>query len=323
MGEFDFIAEHLVSLAGQEALDLKDDVAVWQPPPKTDAVITMDTIVEGVHFPEGKFDAGIARKLIRVNVSDLTAKGADARGYFMSLALPKWVGEDELANFCAGLARDQQEYGLKLWGGDTTRTKSACVLTATMIGTVPKGKTIHRSTAKTGDLICVTGTIGDGFLGLKTLLNQIGGKHLKGENWLASYHIPNPPFAARRAIRKHASAALDVSDGLIADAGHLALASGVGIELFLGTIPLSSETRAWLLSQPKLQEARAALASGGDDYQALMTVPSKKLPALQSACERDGVVVTVIGKTTKGEGVKCLDSLGGEIMVDKAGYTHF
>jgi len=336
MDEFDFIAKYLSALAGPEGLDLKDDVAVWKVPKGLEVVISMDTLVAGVHFPDiedgGKFDAQTAEKLIRVNISDLVAKGADPVGYFLSLALSEHVDEEALKDFCQGLASAQSYYGIKLWGGDTTRTKGRNVLTVTMVGTVPIGKTVLRAGAQIGDLICVTGHIGDSYLGLKTVLNQMDGFGSQSEYWENAYYLPNPPFALRRAVRKYATAALDISDGLLADAGHIADVSGVGMDIFLTTIPLSAASTRWVLGEADHQKARAELATGGDDYQILMCVSERKISALKKQAAKAGIVLTVIGKVTDvsscsggsgGSGVKCRDSQGNEVAVSKPGYTHF
>ncbi|MEE9271673.1 MAG: thiamine-phosphate kinase [Robiginitomaculum sp.] len=324
MGEFDFIAKHLVKLAGSEALDLKDDVAIWPLSlEQQDAVITMDTIVEGVHFPNGKFDAQLAQKLIRVNISDLVAKGASPLGYFLSLTLPSWVKEEALIDFCKGLAKDQNKYGLVLWGGDTTSTRSDCVLTITMIGTNSLGQTVLRSKASAGDYICVTGTIGDGYLGLKSIYNQLDSAEYEGDEWARLYTVPQPPFEARNIIKQYAKSALDISDGLIADATHLARASKVGIDIDLEKIPLSRSTTLWLNSHPDKYYALTALVNGGDDYQVLMTVNARNWVTMRIACEAVGISCTRIGTITDGDGVRCFDKKGVEIPITFPGYTHF
>lgn len=323
MDEFGFIAKYLSGLAGPEGLDLKDDAAVWTPPKGLDVVISMDTQVEGVHFPEGKFDAQTAEKLIRVNISDLVAKGADPIGYFLSLTLSEHVDEIALEDFCQGLARGQSTYAIKLWGGDTVRSRGKNVLTMTMIGTVAAGKTVLRAGAKPGDLICVTGNIGDSYLGLKTLLNQMDDFGSQSTFWQQAYHMPNPPFALRKDIGKYAVAALDISDGLLADAAHIADVSGVGMDIFLTTIPLSTASTKWVLGEASHQQARLQLATGGDDYQVLICVSERKISGLKRQANKAGIILTIIGKVTNGSGVKCRDSQGKAIPVDKPGYTHF
>ncbi len=317
MDEFAFIAKYLTGLSGPQALDLKDDAAVWTPPQGMDMVMSMDSIVEGVHFPSGKFDEQIAQKLLRINISDLVAKGAKPTGYFLSLSLPKRIGEPELAKFCHGLALDQDKYDLQLWGGDTTRCQGECVLSITIIGVVPTGKAVLRSGAKVGDIVCVSGTIGDAYLGLETVFERIGKSEFSPylEN---AYHLPNPPFDMRKTIQEYAHAAIDVSDGLIADAQHIAQASSVGIEINIWDVSLSEAAKLWVSGQND-SIARLALLTNGDDYQTLMTMTeSNYLTVLY-----EGHKLTRIGKVVARTGVKCLDNNGTEIPIAKTGYTHF
>ena len=322
MDEFGFIAKYLSGLAGREALDLKDDAAVWTPPKGYDAVISMDTLVEGVHFPDEKFDRQIAHKLVAVNVSDLTAKGADPIGYFMSLTLRKDISENELRDFCDGLAAAQSLYGLKLWGGDTTRGGDKNVLSITIIGTVPNGQTVTRAGAQIGDVLCVTGTIVDSYLGLQRVLGSDAGSQVDA-SCVHVYHEPNPPFALRHTIRAYAHGAVDVSDGLLADAGHLAQASGVAIDISLAEIPLSAAATTWRDGLDNQQDALIKLATGGDDYQTLMAVPPANLELLQAQAKKTQTQLKVIGLVKKGAGVRCLDTQGREVQVYKQGYTHF
>lgn len=315
MGEFEFIAEYLARIAGPEALDLKDDVAIWTPPSGLDVVISMDTLVEGVHFPNGKFDGELAQKLIRVNVSDVVAKGADPVGYFLSLCLPSNISSSALEDFCSGLECDQNLYGMKLWGGDTTRSDGVCVLSATIIATLPSHKTVRRSGAQPGDVLCVSGTIGDAYLGLQIVQGGLD----EQMHWLQRYHVPDPPYALRAQMRTYASAALDVSDGLIADARHLAKASNVGLEIDLQAIPVSEITRVWLSEQKDEIQARISLATGGDDYQVLLALS----PTHYQQAVHANMPITKIGIVTKGADVVCHDGQGNEIAVQKTGYTHF
>ncbi len=323
MDEFGFIAEHLAKLAGAEALELKDDVALFSPPKAQQIVISTDTLVEAVHFTKGQFDADLAAKLIAVNVSDIIAKGAKPIGYTLSLALGKTIGEADLVEFVSGLAKAQQDYGLKLWGGDTTKTKGQTVLTLTIFGLIPTGKTVLRAGAKQGDLLCVSGTIGNAYLGLKCVQGKMPLALLKTRRWLQAYKTPKPPFALYEALRKYANAAIDISDGLIADAAHLARASNVAAEIYLTTIPLSSDTSGWVLCQDDNIAARVKLATGGDDYQLLFSISQKYLPKLLKQAEAFDIAITAIGKITRGSGVVCLDSKGKLIKIDRPGYTHF
>ena len=323
MDEFGFIAVYLSCLAGPEGLDLKDDAAVWKPPAGFDAVISMDTLVEGVHFPQDKFDAQIAQKLIAVNVSDIIAKGADPLGYFLSLSLPKKTDLEALKDFCSGLDAAQYDYEVKLWGGDTTRTDGPLTMSVTMIGTVPTGKAVLRTGAKIGDFVCVTGNIGGSYLGLKTLLKQIDTEVYPTKFWVNKYHTPRPAFEFRAGVRTYANAAIDISDGLLADAEHLARASGVCIDINLPAIPLSTISTAWVSAQPDQQVARLELATGGDDYQVLMCVSEAQIPALKKQAALRKINLAVIGKVISGAGVTCRGSDGEVIPVTEPGYRHF
>jgi thiamine-monophosphate kinase len=325
MDEFGFIAGYLAKLSGEEALDLKDDVAVWNPPVGMDAIFSMDTIVEGVHFPMGKFDGEVAQKLLRVNLSDLVAKGADPVGYMLSLSIPTGKSSDELAVFCSGLGDFQALFSLKLWGGDTTVTNGPGVYSATIVGIVPKGETVLRRGAKAGDILCVTGTIGDAYLGLKTALKQIDMDTFKPyiPIWSRAYHLPDPPYQLRHSIRELATASLDVSDGLIADACHLAKASQVRLNIELENIPLSGASKKWVDAQPDPINALISLATGGDDYQVLMCLPEAGVDELLSHAVALGTNLTPIGHVSKGEGVICTGSAGDIIDIETPGYTHF
>ena len=325
MDEFEFIAEHLAHLAGDEALDLKDDVAIWTPPAGIDAVISMDTLVEGIHFPTGKFDANLAQKLLAVNISDLTAKGADAIGYFLSLSTSRSINAAQLRDFCVGLHAAQNRYSLSLWGGDTTKSDQNTVLTMSIIGGVKHGMAVLRSNANVGDILCVTGFIGDAYLGLKIELKQLSGVLSESQlhNLNEAYHLPCPPYEFRNEIQQFATAALDVSDGLIADAGHLARASDVGLEINLCAIPLSDAARNWLSIQKRKLKALQQLVTGGDDYQTIMSISASDFDTARSLAEDKGVKLTEIGRVIEGKGVVCCDRAGNAVRVEKPGYTHF
>ncbi|NNC37609.1 MAG: thiamine-phosphate kinase [Hyphomonadaceae bacterium] len=325
MNEFEFIQKHLSGLAGPQGLGLLDDAAQWSPPRGLEAIISTDTLVEGVHFPDKKFDAQLAQKLIRVNISDIIAKGADPIGYMLSLSLNEKVSEANIFAFCSGLAIDQQEYGLKLWGGDTTRTPGPNVLTITIFGTTPTGKMVARAGAQPGDLLCVSGYIGEAYLGLKTHLKQMDTGKFEAEcaQWLAKYHVPQPAFELRHGIQQLASAALDISDGLVADAEHLAKASNVKLLIDIENIPVSDETRTWLRTQSDQNMAKVQLATGGDDYQILAAVNPNNFDKIRAISKDCGIQFTKIGRIEQGAGVLVLDKNGNEITVDQPGYTHF
>src|SRR4051795_6921746 len=219
--EFSLIARHFRPLAGPGARDLQDDAAVLAPPPGRELVLTCDAMVAGVHFlPDDPADL-VGRKLLRVNLSDLAAKGAMPLGYLMTVSAPRATSDAWFAGFTAGLAQDQKEFGVVLLGGDTTSTPGPISLSLTIVGHVAPGQAVHRSGAQAGDAIWVTGTIGDGALGLAaargTLQDPSG-------YLLSRYRLPQPRLGL--AVAGIASAGMDVSDGLVQDLGHLCRAAG-------------------------------------------------------------------------------------------------
>ncbi len=328
MDEFSFIKDCLSPLAGPQGLSLSDDVAIFTPMPGYDLVLSMDTIVEGVHFPVGQFDAALAQKLLRVNISDIVAKGADPIGYLLALSIPQQIDTAQFQAFCRGLQDDQRRYELSLWGGDTTRGGERVNLSATIIGQTPKGTVVRRTGAQPGDLVCVTGTIGDGYLGLLASINGSDCDPDDRQFLLHAYQCPNPPFAGRHVIRDNARAAIDVSDGLLADARHIALASDVKILIKLEKIPLSEAGQHWLARQDDVQNAMLKLATGGDDYQTLMTVKPENLAKAVRDFANCGIELHPIGrveKLTKGVETELLAASydGHVVQISQAGYTHF
>lgn len=308
-GEFDWIAQLLRPLTkgAPEALDLLDDAAVLSSRPGFDLVVTKDAMVAGVHFlPDDPLDL-VARKLLRVNLSDLAAKGAEPYGYFLTTAWPAGTDWDAKALFAKGLAEDGEAYGLTLLGGDTVSTPGPLTLTATLLGWVPAGGAILRRGATPGDLLAVSGTIGDGWLGLQAATGAIDSPALADR-----YRLPRPRVDLIPELRRHARAAADVSDGLLADAGHLAAASGCAVRVDLDRAPLSPEAAAWLVAQPDRVAALTRLATGGDDYQIVCAFPDGPAPP-------DGF--TVVGRFEAGQGVHPFHD-GAPVAVDRLGWTH-
>jgi len=255
-----------------EALDLLDDAAVIPSRPGFDLVVTKDAMVEGVHFLAGEAPELVARKLLRVNLSDLAAKGAQPYGYFLAVAWPKSCDWAARRRFADGLAEDGEAFDLTLLGGDTVSTTGPLTVSLTLLGWVAAGGTIRRGGGRPGDLVMVSGTIGDGFLGLGAARGEIPDQ----DGYLAGrYRLPTPRLDLREALAAGASAAADVSDGLIADAGHVARASGCGLRLDLERLPLSPAAQAWLAGQGDRTAALVALASGGDDYEVVCAAPAQ------------------------------------------------
>ena len=307
------------------ALGLIDDAALLTPPAGVDLVLKTDAIVGGVHFfPDDPPDA-VAKKALRVNLSDLAAKGADPAGFLLALALPAEIGEDWLAGFTSGLGADAMAYGCPLLGGDTDRTPGPVNISIAAIGYVPHGKMVKRSGARPGDAIVVTGTIGDAALGLlmkrepKRLcfagLEPQARAHLTDR-----YLLPRPRLSFANALRTHASAAIDVSDGLAGDLAKLAAASGVSARIETRHVPLSPAARQVLDADPK---AMQTILAGGDDYEILATVSDSRLDGLGRAAAVLGIELSVIGRTGKGEGVEIIGPDGAALVLDTLSFSHF
>ena len=291
VGEFDLIAHYFAPLAGPEGLGLLDDAALIQPLAGHDLVITADALVAGVHFRADDPLDLVARKALRVNLSDLAAKGARPSLYFLTIAWPRGTGPEAVAQFALGLSLDQDRYGIRLGGGDTVATPGPLCLSITALGHVPHGAMIRRSGAMPGDHVYVTGTIGDGAFGLD---------HPEIDALNQRYLLPEPRVDIGQALVGIAHAAMDVSDGLIADAGHLARASGVHLSLDIERVPLSEAARTLVTASPDL--IWRAL-TGGDDYEILFTMSpdrAREIAALPG--------ITRIGAVTAGQGVSlCRD----------------
>jgi len=325
VNEFDFIATHLAPLAGSGGLGLKDDAALLKPNPGKDLVLTKDTMVEGVHFPKGHYGVDTAGKLLRVNLSDLASKGAHPIGYMLSIAWPKGVDEAFYSGFAKGLRDVQEAYDFHLLGGDTTVTSGPMVVTATLIGEVPTGNMVARSSAKVGDDVWVTGTIGDAYLGLQAALNE----KLKPEpdadafrHFEEAYYRPEPRLLFRKPLRQYATACADISDGLVADAGHIAKASRVEFSVDADKIPLSKYVGQWLSEQPDGEAAFKTLITAGDDYELIFTAPKAIFSEIRKAASKVKMRVSKIGTVQSGEGVSVL-SEGKPMQFDNLGYTHF
>lgn len=316
LGEFDLIAKYLAPLAeGEAGADgLTNDAAALTVAAGESLVITTDTMVEGVHYLASDPAPLVARKLLRVNLSDLNAMGAKPRGYLLNLTLPKDWKEDWVAGFAAGLADDQATYGISLVGGDTTSTPGPTTLSLTALGRVPEGRELRRSTAAAGDLVCVSGTLGDGALGLLASQGELTGR--LAERLRDRYRLPEPPMDLGPRLLGLASAAIDISDGAIADLGHIAEESGLAATLRAPDLPLSEAVQEALAENPELLQL---VLTGGDDYELLFTVPQARLGDL---LELDADV-TVIGEMRKGQGVTAVGAQGKPLELETGGWTHF
>jgi thiamine-monophosphate kinase len=318
LGEFEFIAARLKPLAAGTpgALDLEDDAALLDPPAGMTLVLTKDAMVAGVHFLADDPPGEIAKKLLRVNLSDLAAMGATPVGYLLALARAKETPESWLADFCQGLAEDQAEFAIGLLGGDTVSTPGPLTLSLTAVGLVPEGQALRRRGALPGDDLWVSGTLGDGALGLLVLQGKLDPADGSRDFLVRRYRLPQPRLALGQGLRGLAHAALDVSDGLLADLGHILDVSGVGAELWADQLPLSPAAR-------DLPGAREAALSGGDDYELLFTAPLGRREDVAALARRLGLPLTRIGRMEAGSRVRVLDETGQEIAPARRGWQHF
>ena len=321
--EFEAIARLLRPLAtAPEALGLMDDAAAIPSRPGFDLVVSKDAMVAGVHFLETDPPELVARKLLRTNLSDLAAKAAEPFGYFLAAAWPRGCGWLERERFAAGLKQDQNQFGVTLMGGDTVSTPGPLTLSLTILGWAPSGAMVRRSGARSGEKVLVSGTIGDGWLGLKAARSELDGVAAAASEWLAGrYRLPEPRLELRDALRARAGAAADVSDGLIADAGHIAEASGAKLRLDLGRLPVSGPASTWLQRQPDRAAALAALAAGGDDYEIVLTAAPDHVAPLIAEAEAVGVALTEIGDVVDGQGVSAAFE-GLQLDIGRAGWRH-
>jgi thiamine-monophosphate kinase len=287
--------------------------------------VTTDAIVEGVHFlPDDPADT-VARKALRVNLSDLAAKGAVPAGFVLTLAL-RAQDDGWLAPFAQALGEDAGLFGCPLLGGDTVSTPGPVMISVTAFGRVPSGKMVRRSGARPGDRIVVTGTIGDAALGLDILkggavATALAQDAAASRMLVGRYRVPQPGIALALAVRDHASAAMDVSDGLAGDLAKLCAASGVSAVIDAQRIPLSAPAAALLANGTVSIDA---LVSGGDDYQILCTVPEAGFAAFAQAAGLAGVAVTSIGTVIEGtSATRFLDGQGREIALRRLSYSHF
>jgi thiamine-monophosphate kinase len=273
-------------------------------------------MVAGVHFLPEDPPATIGRKLLRVNLSDVAAMGAAPLGYLMTCAFPHGTTEAWIGAFVAGLAEDQRRFGLSLLGGDTVSTPGPATFSLTILGTVEPGRALRREGAQPGDDLWVSGTIGDGALGLLALTGRLP----PDDHLAARYRLPEPRLALGRALAGIARAAMDVSDGLVQDLGHLARAARCGAEIAADAVPLSGAARQNVVADPALL---AAILTGGDDYELLFAAAPADAALVQAAADAAQTPVTRIGRFLDGEGVAVLDGSGKQLSLPTGGWSHF
>src|SRR5262249_28663334 len=280
------------------AFGLTDDAAAIAPPAGCDLVLKTDGVIAGVHFfPDDPPDT-VAKKVLRMNLSDLAAKGATPLGFLLAVALPQGTSETWLEGVARGRGEGAELFGCPLLGGDTDHTPGLLSVSVTAFGAVPHGQMVRRAGAIAGDRVVVSGTIGDSALGLAlrrdpNVAKRWGLTRHQQNHLMSRYLVPQPRNAIAEILRAHASAAMDVSDGLAGDLGKLCRASGISAEIACADVPLSDAARKALAKEPALIQT---ILSGGDDYEVLATVPAGKVAALQQQAAAAGVAVTEIGK---------------------------
>jgi thiamine-monophosphate kinase len=323
--EFALIHRYFAPLAAgvAGASGLTDDVCTYAPPPGHDLVLTTDALVAGVHFRQDDPPDLVARKMLRVNLSDLAGKGAKPVGYLMTTAFDASVDEAWLAAFVRGLAEDQATFQIGLMGGDTVATPGPISLSLTALGILPVGTAPRRGDAKAGDRILVSGTLGDAAFGLRLL---------QGTSWplsdpvrqylIGRYRLPEPRLALGQALRQSGSvhAMMDVSDGLVADLGHICAASGLGARVRAQAAPVSSAGASILAFAPDLL---SLVLAHGDDYELLLTAPEAEVDRLVGLAGQVGVDLVEIGEMSPGSGVAVLDRDGHALDLGRGGFRHF
>ncbi|MBO43088.1 MAG: thiamine-phosphate kinase [Rhodospirillaceae bacterium] len=315
-GEFGRIRDYLAPLALDGAFDLTDDAATINPEPGCELVITTDTVVEGVHYIGDEQPEQIASKLLRVNLSDLAAMGGVPRAYTLNMTLPRDVKDAWVKAFCQGLADQQSNFGIGLLGGDSVLSPGPATFSATLFGEVPVGQAIRREGASPGDYIFVSGTIGDGALGLLAAKGKLVALDEVNARLLTErYRTPEPRIALGLALRGNATAGTDISDGLLADISHIADVSNVGAIVELAKVPLSSGGEFALKAEPLLWKN---IVTGGDDYELVFTGTENLAEKVKSS----RVPITCIGRIIAGDGVQLLNEQKKSLHIDVSGYRH-
>jgi thiamine-monophosphate kinase len=327
LGEFALIARYFAPLATDAAaLSLRDDAAVLRPPESREIVLSCDTIVEGVHFLADDPPETIAHKALAVNLSDLAAKGAKPYVYLLALALPAAPAPTWLEAFASGLRKLQEQAGIALVGGDTTRTRGPLSLTVTALGLVPQGHAVLRLGAKEGDRLYVSGTIGDACLGLRLLQEPAlarawGLLEADSAFVIDRYRRPEPRTDLTLLIRNFAQGAIDVSDGLVGDVEKLAQVSHVSASIETARVPFSAPAQKALQREPGLL---ATLLTAGDDYEIVAAVPEASAASFEAEAAAKGARLTMIGRIEAPPGgVRVLRPDGEPLQLDRKGFSHF
>jgi len=321
------IARHFKPLAKHPGtFGFSDDCSAIAPPAGHDLVLKTDGLIAGVHFfPDDPAD-GVARKALRVNLSDLAAKGATPLGFLLAIALPKGFDENWLADFARGLGEDADAYQCPLLGGDTDSTPGPTSISIAAFGGLPTGTMVKRSGAKAGDHVFVSGTFGDAALGLRVRRDRAIARNWKldaamSDHLVARYRLPQPRNALAEAVRAHARAAMDVSDGLAGDLAKLCGASRVSADIEVARVPLSPAAAQALAADPALVEP---ILTGGEDYEIACAIPPGAVNQFRAAANSAGVPVTDIGRIAASDASpRFLDEAGRALTFTRPGYSHF
>ena len=323
MREFDIINSLFAPLAQgfDGSLGLRDDAAILRVAQGEELVVTTDAISEGIHFIGSEAPEWIAKKLLRSNLSDLAAMGAKPLCYFLSIMLPENTGSEWIERFARGLAEDQSLFGITLAGGDTIATKGLFSASVTAMGTVKLGTALRRAGAKIGNSVYVSGTLGDSALGLALLQQRLGVEVSPIDSlWLKErYFLPHPRLGLGQRLVGVAHAAMDISDGLVQDLGHLCAASNVGAVLHRKWLPLSDAAQHVIDSQDDWWQA---VLSGGDDYELLFTAPATAKERIAEIAAELHLPLTMVGEIVAGDGVSVQDEHGLDVTPEIKGYSH-
>ena len=321
LSEFELIDRFFCRPARHAVLGIGDDAALLASTPGLELAISTDMLVAGTHFFPADDAEALGHKTLAVNLSDLAAMGARPLHYLLTTALPAELGTGWVARFASGLAEDQRRFGIDLLGGDSVATQGRAALSLTAIGEVAAGMEIRRSGARAGDLVWVSGTIGDAFLGLDVLRGAYPGLAPEYRAGLIGrFQIPDPRVELGPRLSGIAHAMIDISDGLVADLGHICETSHVAAVVELESLPLSPAAGVIVDGVPGL---RTRLAAGGDDYELLFTAPAGSTKAIDDLSSVLGLPITKIGRIELGEGVRLVDAEGCTMQIAEPGYRHF
>ena len=322
MKEFKKIKKFFSPLAKSRinGTSLDNDAALLELSSLKNLVVTTDTLVEKIHFGLTDNPYLIAKKLMRINLSDLAAMGSSPLAYLLNLALPKKVTDQWLGRFTLGLKEDQKKYNIFLAGGDTVATTGPIVLSLTAFGFNQKGLYHKRSGAKEGDSIFVSGTVGDSALGLVSIKKELKIPKKDREFLIQKYFLPEPRISLGEKLLTIASSAIDVSDGLAQDINHICVSSGIGAQLFFSKLPISSSAKLLLKNYPKFKKK---ILNGGDDYEIVFTASSELEKKIETLSKKTRIKITKIGVMTRVKRFKILDHQNHEIKIKHLGYQHF